>query len=105
MENGETTAEGAARETWEEARAKVTEQQLYRVFDMPQINQVYMFYRTGVADGTYAAGPESTEVGLFAEEDIPWTELAFKPVYETLKEFFVDRQSETYPVRVSKLVR
>lgn len=105
MENGETTMEGAARETWEEARARVTNSELYRVFDMPQINQVYMFYRTGLLDGSYGIGPESTEVELFAEEDIPWKEIAFIPVAETLKEFFEDRRVDHFPVRVSKLMR
>ncbi len=105
MENGETTMEGAARETWEEARATVVDQHLYRIFDMPQINQVYMFYRTGIVDGQFGVGPESTEVELFAEDDIPWQEMAFLPVTQTLREFLEDRKEGNFPVRVSKLVR
>ncbi|MFT5482697.1 MAG: ADP-ribose pyrophosphatase YjhB (NUDIX family) [Halieaceae bacterium] len=105
MENGESTLEGAARETWEEARAKVHDQQLYRIFDMPQINQVYMFYRCELSNGEYGVGPESTEVELFSEDAIPWRELAFLPVIDTLKEYFEDRKVSNYPVRVSKLVR
>ena len=62
MENGETTLEGAARETWEEARAEVGDMQLYRVFDVPYINQVYMFYRCDLQRGEYGAGPESLGV-------------------------------------------
>ena len=53
MENGETTPEGAARETWEEARARVSRLELYRVFDVPYISQVYMFYRCHLNDGDY----------------------------------------------------
>ena len=105
LENGETTMEGAARETWEETRARVYDQQLYRVFDIPQIDQIYMFFRTGIENGHFGEGPESIEVGLFAEEHIPWQELAFRPVYETLKEYFLDRRSARFPVRSSKLLR
>ena len=105
MENGETTLQGAARETWEEARARVEAQQLYRLFDVPNISQVYMFYRARLVDGEYGVGPESTEVGLFAENEIPWREIAFPVIYHTLKEFFHDRQTQTWPVRVSAIQR
>ncbi len=105
MENGETTLQGASRETWEEARAEVYEQQLYRIFDVPNINQVYMFYRARIVDGAFGVGPESLEVELFTEDDIPWDEIAFPVVFHTLKEFFHDRERETWPVRVSAIKR
>lgn len=105
MENGETTLQGAARETWEEARAQVYEQQLYRVFDVPGINQVYMFYRALIVDGAYGVGPESSEVELFTEADIPWDDIAFPVVYHTLKEFLHDRINQHWPVRVSAIKR
>ena len=105
MENGETTVQGAARETWEEARAQVYEQELYRVFDVPGINQVYMFYRARITDGAFGVGPESTEVDLFREEDIPWADIAFPVVYHTLREFFHDRKVASWPVRVSAIRR
>ena len=105
MENGETTVQGADRETWEEARAKVLDQQLYRLFDIPNINQLYMFYRADIVDGAYGVGPESTEVALFDEKDIPWDEIAFPVVYHTLKEFLSDRQTGSFPVRVSSINR
>ncbi len=105
MENGETTLQGAARETWEEARAEVYEQHLYRIFDVPGINQVYMFYRARVVDGAYGVGPESQEVELFTEDSIPWDEIAFPVVYHTLREFFHDRTNAHWPVRVSAIKR
>ncbi len=105
MENGETTAQGAARETWEEARARVEGQQLYRLFDIPRINQVYMFYRARVVDGKYGVGAESSEVALFAEREIPWGEIAFRVVCHTLRDFFSDRENTHFPVRVSSLDR
>ncbi len=105
MENGETTLQGAARETWEEARARVCNQELYRIFDVPGINQVYMFYRANIVDGAFGIGPESAEVELFHEDAIPWDEIAFPAVYHTLKEFLHDRRESHWPVRVSAIRR
>jgi ADP-ribose pyrophosphatase YjhB (NUDIX family) len=103
MENGETTLQGAARETWEEARARVSNLDLYRVFDVPHISQVYMFYRCEVDDGEYGVGPESLESGLYTEDEIPWDKIAFPVVYETLKEYFADETAGQFPVRVSAI--
>ena len=104
MENGETTPEGAARETWEEARARVSNLQLYRVFDVPYISQVYMFYRCHLNEGAYGVGPESLESALYARDEIPWDQIAFPVVKETLKEFFEDYDRDHFPVRVSAVV-
>ncbi len=101
MENGETMLEGALRETREEAAAKVKNEQLYRLFDIPRLNQIYVFY-LGELDGDYGVGPESLESGLFAEEDIPWDELAFPTVTDVLTEYFSDRRTGAYPLRVSQ---
>lgn len=105
MENGETTAEGAARETWEEAEARATGITLYRVFDVPQIHQVYVFYRCGIENGAFGAGPESLETALFTESEIPWDELAFPVVSELLEEFLRDRVIDEFPVRHSVIYR
>ena len=77
LENSETVAEGAARETQEEANAQVSDLQLYTVFSLPHISQVYMFFRADLEGPEYSSGPESLEVELFSEQDIPWDELAF----------------------------
>jgi ADP-ribose pyrophosphatase YjhB (NUDIX family) len=105
MENGETTAEGAARETWEEAEARATNLQIYRLFDVPQIHQVYVFYRCGVAEDRFGAGPESLETQLFSASEIPWDELAFPVVSELLSEFLEDRVTGDFPVRHSVIYR
>ncbi len=105
MENGETTPQGAARETWEEARARVSGLELYRVFDVPYISQIYMFYRCEVDDGAYGVGPESLETALYTRDEIPWDEIAFPVVYETLKEYFADVDAGHFPVRVSAIER
>lgn len=101
MENGETTLQGAQRETWEEARARVSGAVLYRLFDLPHISQVYIFYRAELVDGAYGIGPESLEAKLFSEQDIPWDEIAFPVVTKALKEYFADRTTGIFPVRVS----
>ncbi len=103
MENGETTPQGAARETWEEAKARVSKLELYRVFDVPSINQVYMFYRCDLDEGKFGVGPESLETDLYLEQDIPWDEIAFPVVHQTLKSFFRDLQNNHFPVQVSSI--
>ena len=105
MENGETTLEGAVRESWEEARATLTNENLYRLFDLSYIDQVYMFYLADLADENFSAGPESLDVRLFNEADIPWDEIAFPVVTDTLKEFFEDRKKGVFPVRISSTER
>ena len=103
MENRETTAEGAAREMWEEAEARAVDMALYRIFDVPHISQVYIFYRCEVLDGHFGAGSESLESALYSEADIPWDELAFPVVIEMLREFFEDRKTQEFPVRNSTI--
>jgi ADP-ribose pyrophosphatase YjhB (NUDIX family) len=103
MENGETTEEGAARETWEEARARVSNMHLYRVFDVPYISQVYMFYRCSLDGGLFGVGPESLETALYTEQEIPWDEIAFPVVRETLQAYFDDRRRNDYPVVVDAI--
>ena len=76
LENSETVAAGAARETMEEANAQVSDLSLYTVFSLPHISQVYTFFRANLIGPKYSSGPESLEVALFSEQDIPWDELA-----------------------------
>lgn len=99
MENGETVQQAAERETLEEACARVADLQLYTLFDLPHINQVYMFFRAELVDDDFQAGEESLEVKLFMQADIPWSELAFPTVGRTLEYFFADRVQQTFPVR------
>lgn len=103
MENGETTLQGAARETWEEARARVSNLELYRVFDVPSISQVYMFYRCDLDEGSFGVGLESLETDLYLEKDIPWDNIAFPVIRHTLKSFFADADRGHFPVQVSSI--
>lgn len=105
LENGETLVAGAARETLEEARAHVEVGELYTVISLPQINQIYMMFRARLADDDFGPGPESLEVRLFAEDDVPWEEMAFRTITRTLRNFFLDRKLGSFPVHVSALTR
>ncbi|MDE2427638.1 MAG: NUDIX hydrolase [Burkholderiales bacterium] len=91
MENEETTAEAAQRETIEEAGANIALHELFSILNVPHVHQVHLFYRATLLDLNYQAGTESLEVALFGENDIPWQDLAFPTVSHTLKFFFEDR--------------
>lgn len=90
MENNETTSEAARRETLEEAGARIELHELFSLLNVPHVHQVHLFYRATLLDLDYAAGIESLEVRLFAESDIPWDDIAFPTVAQTLKFFFSD---------------
>ncbi len=92
MENGETTLEGAVRETWEEAGARIEIGALYTLFNLPHINQVYLMFRARLLDLDYQSGIESLETRLFSETEIPWDEIAFRTVHSTLELYFQDRK-------------
>lgn len=90
MENSETTADAALRETYEEAGARIQLHGLFSLLNVAHVNQVHMFYRATLLDLNYAAGTESLEVKLFSENEIPWNDIAFPTIEETLKLFFSD---------------
>lgn len=96
MENGETVAQAAVRETVEEAQAKVVDLELYGLFNIPHVNQVYIMFRGDLESPTYAAGEESLEVCLVDENEIPWNELAFPVIHRTLDLFVKDRQQGAF---------
>ncbi|MCG7600507.1 NUDIX hydrolase [Halomonas sp. McH1-25] len=102
MENAETTLEAAARETWEEACARVEIHDLYTLINLPHINQVYMIFLADLQGG-FAAGPESLEVAMFAEDEIPWDELAFPTIERTLRHYFADRRGAVFPLHISDI--
>ncbi|KVE27780.1 ADP-ribose pyrophosphatase [Burkholderia vietnamiensis] len=105
MEMGETTAEAAARETLEEAGARVEIQNLFTLLNVPHVHQVHLFYLARLIDPDYEAGEESLEVKLFDEADIPWDEIAFPTVSQTLRFFFADRATGDYGVHTGDIFR
>ena len=93
MEMHETLAQGAARETDEEAGADIEMQALFSVIDVPKVGQVHFFFLAKLNSVRFNPGHETMEARLFEEADIPWDDLAFRTVRETLKAFYADRAS------------
>jgi len=91
MENGETTQQGAVRETLEEANARVEIVSLYALYNIPHINQVYILFRARLLDDRIGPGAETLEARLFALDEIPWDAIAFASVRNTLQHYRDDR--------------
>jgi len=103
LENNETLAEGAKRETLEEAKADIEIIAPYAMFNLTFISQIYLMFRGKMIDNTFGPGSESTHVALFLEKDIPWDDLAFNVIKETLNRFFRDRKKGNYPFQIGDI--
>jgi len=91
MELGETLSGGARRETDEEAGADIEMGPLFSIISLPQIGQVHLFYRARLRSTHCRPGPETMQVALLHEAEIPWQQLAFRTVKITLERYFADR--------------
>ena len=105
MENGETVSQGAFRETTEETNTEVEMGELYAIFNVPQINQVYMLYLAKVVADDYSSTSESLDVKFFTENEIPWDDLAFPFVPKVLKSFFSDLKQGDFPLSTHTIER
>ena len=103
MENGESTAQAAKRETLEEAGARVQIVNLFSLVNLPHINQVHLFYRARLLDKNICSGVESLETELISEGDIPWKHLAFRSVELCLKAYIADRRSGEFQLHEDDL--
>ena len=103
MELGETVEQGAARETDEEAGAHFEMQGLFTMLSVVRVGQVHIYFRARLLDTEFAPGPETIEAKLFTEEEIPWEELAFRTVRETLRLFFADRRRGQFDVHCADI--
>ncbi len=104
LELGESVSEGAARETTEETGAVVTMGELYCLFNLPHIGQVYMLHRAQLLTPEFAQKTdESLEVALFAEHEIPWQKLAFRTMKRTLFHYFNDCKQGVFPLRIEDI--
>ncbi len=103
LELGETTAEGARRETDEEAGAVFELGPLLSLLNVVQVGQVHLFYLATLKSDVFRPGPETIEAQLFAEHKVPWDELAFRTVKVTLRHFFECRRNGQFPLHCSDI--
>jgi ADP-ribose pyrophosphatase YjhB (NUDIX family) len=104
MELGETTEQGALRETVEEAGAHIDMQGLFTMINVVRVGQVHLFYRARMLDTHLDPGPETIEARLFREDEIPWDQLAFRTVRETLQHFFADRTAGSFSLHFGDIM-
>jgi ADP-ribose pyrophosphatase YjhB (NUDIX family) len=103
MENGETTGDGARRETLEEANARVEIGHLFALYNIPHISQVYMLFRAKLLDLDFSAGAETLEVRLANESEVPWNEIAFATVRNTLTHYFDDQKKGRFDFHIGTI--
>jgi len=103
MELGETTAEGALRETHEEAGARIEMQDLFTVLNVARVGQVHLYYRARLLSDQFDPGYETQEARLFTEDQIPWEDIAFRTVQETLQHYFADRRRGRFEIHVGDI--
>jgi len=105
MENGESTLEAAARETLEEANARVEMGKLFAYLNIPAINQVYVIFLARLLDLNFSAGAESLEVRLFHEDEIPWEDIAFPSIERALRLYYADRGGDGFGMHMADIER
>jgi ADP-ribose pyrophosphatase YjhB (NUDIX family) len=103
MENGESTGEGAERETVEEAGARIELGEPFSIVDVPHVEQVHMFFRARMLGPDLDPGPETLEARLFDEAEVPWEQIAFRTVSQTLRWFFEDRRNGRFELHTSTI--
>ena len=103
MELGETTQDGAIRETVEEAGAHIVLEELFTLLNVVRVGQVHFFYRARLLDTDFAPGPETIEAQLFDEASVPWDTLAFRTVRETLRHYFEDCRRGSFELHVGDI--
>jgi 8-oxo-dGTP pyrophosphatase MutT (NUDIX family) len=96
MENDETAGEAALRETLEEAGARIELLDAFSMISVPRVNQVHVFYRARLLDLDFKPGVETLEVALFEAAKLPWKDIAFRTVGQTLRHWVADRARRAF---------
>jgi len=103
MENGETIAQAALRETREEANADIELGAIFTLISVPHISQVHVIFGATLRSLGFSAGAETLDVRLFAEEEVPWDDIAFRTIAMTLRHYFEDRRRGSLRFHASDL--
>lgn len=103
LENGESIVDGAKREALEEAKARVNKMKVYTLFNLTDIHQIYILFRSQLLNSDFGVGEESLEVALFKEEEIPWNDMAFLTIKESLRLFFNDRKKGQFQFYMGRI--
>ncbi len=105
LENNETLEEGALRETYEEVGAKSSNIKLLLICSLPHISQIYIMYHGSLTDGKFSTGAEMEDVKLFEESEIPWRNIAFPVISETLKCYCKDREKGNIDIHFHTIIK
>jgi ADP-ribose pyrophosphatase YjhB (NUDIX family) len=104
LENGETVAQGAQRETLEEAGARIEIIAPYALYNISYVSQIYVMFRARMTDSHIEAGSESSDVRFFSESDIPWDEIAFTVIEATLRQYCKDKPAGVFPFHMGDIL-
>ena len=87
LELGESTQEGARRETEEETQLLVEIGRLIGVYSRPHAGVITIVYEASVVGGVPEPAAETSEVRDYGPDEIPWDELAFSTVESALRDW------------------
>ncbi len=93
LENGETVEAGAVRETFEESNGVVAELSLHCIYNLPHVNQVYIYFKGKLVSWDFEPNAETSDAGLFLQHEIPWDDLAFTSNRFALEKYFSDEKA------------
>lgn len=100
MENGETVEAGAVRETFEESNGVVADLSLHCIYNLPHVNQVYIYFKATLVSWDFEPNAETSEAALFEPHEIPWDELAFRSNHFALEKYLSDEKADNNNVFV-----
>ncbi len=98
MEAGESLAEGAARELWEETGIVIAPEQLefYMTGTITFINQVYVAFRAEVESEECQPGSEAIAAAFYSREQCPWDQVAYPEVNDSIRRAYDDLEQRRY---------
>jgi ADP-ribose pyrophosphatase YjhB (NUDIX family) len=93
LEFGESTEVAAQREALEETGMEVEIRELYSVFNVQHMHQVYIIYRAQFVQKTQEMGLESLAVEWFTEQTLPAEQLAYPAIKTMLLRHVKERKA------------